>query len=100
MSPPPDPVFVLRSPESEITCARFLIPAAISSTPHLQVRGSLITADQAGNVSIWDLETRRVSRQIRGHSNGVVALDIVNFNEKVLILTQGREGEVKVWDFE
>lgn len=55
----------------------------------------LATGSYDATVKIWDIETGRVIRTLRGHTLGIRALQ---FNDRVLV-TGSLDGSVKIWNW-
>ena len=56
----------------------------------------LYSGDSSGTVHIWDMKIRRVSSTFKAHpGHSVLWMD---FTQTGALLTQGREGWVKIWN--
>lgn len=81
--PPPDPVYTLRGVGNPITALKF------------QTDESLYSGDSKGSIHTWDMKIRRISSTLRAHpGHSVLWMD---FTQTGTLLTQGRDGWVKVW---
>ena len=101
---PPGPFAVLRSHAAPVGVIRFLNLGSHSGSTHSPA--TLVSGDQRGIVFLWDLASRRVAHRVDAHvheatghsttlsTGGVLAVDAAGGR----LLTQGRDGLVKVWD--
>lgn len=81
---PPDPIYTLRGTGDTVTALKF-------HTDH-----TLYSGDSNGTVHIWDMKIRRVLSTLEAHpGHSVLWMD---FTQADTLLTQGRDGWVKVWD--
>lgn len=81
--PPPDPIYTLRGAGNPITAIKF------------QTDKSLYSGDSSGNIHKWDMKIRRISSTLQAHpGHSVLWMD---FTQTGSLLTQGRDGLVKVW---
>ena len=56
----------------------------------------LYSGDSSGTIRIWDMKIRRVSSTLKAHpGHSVLWMD---FTQSGTLLTQGRDGWVKVWN--
>lgn len=81
---PPDPIYTLRGTGDTITALKF------------HSEDVLYSGDSSGTVHIWDMKIRRVSSKLQAHpGHSVLWMD---FTQSGALLTQGRDGWVKVWN--
>ncbi len=58
----------------------------------------LISADEGGNIYIWDLQSGRMMRSLPGHTTGVHSLSFTR-NEQIL-MSSITDGTMIVWDWQ
>ncbi|ESO89339.1 hypothetical protein LOTGIDRAFT_105898 [Lottia gigantea] len=86
--PPPDPIFILRGSISPVSCLH-------APAHSLDI---LYCGNQSGQITVWNLKSRRVTCTIEAHVKSTV-LWLQSLNEKEL-LSQGRDGLIKLWTYE
>lgn len=80
---PPDPIYTLRGVGNPITSLKF------------QTDESLYSGDGNGGVHIWDMKIRRITSTLQPHPGHSVLW--IDFSQTGSLLTQGRDGWVKLW---
>jgi len=104
----PAPVAVLRAHSSPVSVVRFVnltthgSSAVAGDAPH----ATLVSGDHRGTIHVWNLASRRSARRIDAHVHGATGQASTLATGGVLavaaasgrLLTQGRDGLVKVWD--
>ena len=85
---PPPPTGVLRGHSSEVTAARFV---------HADGAGLplILSADADGELRMWSSRTHRAVATAAAHSKAVLSVHAL---EDGKVLSQGRDGYVRVWD--
>ncbi|XP_052807259.1 guanine nucleotide-binding protein subunit beta-like protein 1 [Mya arenaria] len=80
----PDPLYVLRGANSQLSCLKFENSATLWSGTY------------TGHVYSWSMETRRISQTILAHpGHSVLWMEFILGTGS--LLTQGRDGSVKIW---
>lgn len=83
----PNPEFVLRGCDSPVTSLY------LSENKSSECR-KLVSGDQNGFVSVWNLDTRRVVHKIQAHEQSVLKVAIVGD----MLISHGRDGKLCIWD--
>ncbi|KND04800.1 uncharacterized protein SPPG_00502 [Spizellomyces punctatus DAOM BR117] len=83
MAAPPDPVFVLRAHEADVTAVVFIRNNTI-----------LASGDQEGHIILWSVLTRRPIRRWRAHTSGILAIHSVAGDN---LLSHGRDDQLHIW---
>lgn len=80
---PPEPVYILRGHASAVNSLLFL-------------RGNLrlLSGDSSGFIVLWDLTIKRPTAVWKAHGEGIIGIDGWTDGR---ILTQGRDGKIRVW---
>ncbi|XP_028396534.1 guanine nucleotide-binding protein subunit beta-like protein 1 [Dendronephthya gigantea] len=85
--PPPDPIYIFRGLGSPVTAVKFITTG--------EDRQRLLSGDQKGVVSIWDLTTKRAELTLNGHDDkSILNVDYLTDGE---VLSHGRDGNVHIW---
>jgi WD40 repeat protein len=80
----PDPI-------CEIDCDASVISIAISE------RGEIVAGDDDGSISVWDLESRSVIMELKGHEGITCTVNALALKRRRL-LSAGSDSTVRVWD--
>ncbi|TPX41702.1 hypothetical protein SeMB42_g05457 [Synchytrium endobioticum] len=91
-APAPEAEFLFRGHESDVRAVSFLPDG----------RG-LLSADAAGVIVIWSLDTKRPLRKWQAHSRVIYAMEVIQGTSSaptmsLMILSQARDGLLRVWD--
>ncbi len=88
----PDPTTVLRDHQKSVQAICF----------HNERKSLLFSGDVDGKLKVWNLEKRRVQCEHRVYpkDSGLVSMCVGGGGETNTLLTQGRDGSVKIWDIE
>ncbi|ORY07733.1 WD40 repeat-like protein [Basidiobolus meristosporus CBS 931.73] len=81
---PPTPEYIFRGHNGEVNS--------------LTLAGNdqyLLTSDQNGIVIIWDLKDKRSLYKWQAHTSAILSISFIGD----LVISQGREGILKIWDF-
>ncbi|KAK6204647.1 G-protein beta subunit-like protein containing WD repeats [Scheffersomyces amazonensis] len=81
----PEQVFSLRGHSKPVTCLGSVV---------LENRDYLISSDASGLIIIWDIHTKRPYKQWQAHSDTILSVRQI---EEELILSQSRDGTLKIW---
>ena len=83
----PDPIFVLRSKNEDITCLNCYMNTIIS--------GSI-----DGKIKFWNTTSKRVFSELNsGCSSSILYVNVVKYNkEKTILISHNRSGKIKLWD--
>jgi len=83
MKKPPLPLFTLRGHKAPVCAVEFL------------TNDKIVSGDAEGSLIMWDAESRRVEASRRdAHDRGVLSLAV---KDGVMMMSQGREGDIKIW---
>eukprot|EP00128_Syssomonas_multiformis_P012346 Colp12_sorted_trinity150504_noHs@14186 len=88
--PPPDPLFVLRGNAGAVNSVEFHIDPS---------SGELLLTSASGNggIKVWSIATRRPKFEVSAHSSmGALCARSLGRSQ---IISQGRDGELRVWDY-
>lgn len=86
LRPPPTPAYTLRGAGNPVTVLHFTESES----------DMLVSGCQNGRVHIWDLQSRRIKESFEAHS-GRSVLFVKAENGAQKMLTQGRDGYLKIW---
>ncbi|CAB4002349.1 guanine nucleotide-binding subunit beta 1 [Paramuricea clavata] len=86
--PPPDPVYILRGVGSPVTAVEFCTFGGNEQR--------LLSGDQKGIVSIWNLSTKRTEFTLDGHDNKAILT--IQYLKDDTLLSHGRDGNVHIWN--
>ena len=87
-SPAPD--FVLRSRDTPVTCVKFARHAG---------GVVLLSGNQSGAVSVWNLRSRRISFSTDAHPGHAVLWIHCLDGEPTIVLSFGRDGILHRWEW-
>ena len=86
----PDPLFVLRTQNTEVTALCF------------GENNCLFSGGIDGSITMWDLQTRRATAKFQAHNKTILcshpAVQSL-FVSNAGLISQGRDGTVKLWDY-
>lgn len=100
---PPDPTYILRGADAEITSLCYLDTSgkledpSNSGIPSNSNQDSvvLLSGTIDGQIHVWNLKTKRIQSTIHAHSEqSVLWMCPLKHNR---VITQGRDGMVKIW---
>lgn len=82
----PDPVFVLRSKNEDITCIHCYM-------------NTIICGSINGKIKFWDTTSKRVFSELdSGCSSSVLCITIIKYNGgKTILISHNRSGKIKFW---
>ncbi|CAG8519492.1 5593_t:CDS:2 [Paraglomus brasilianum] len=80
---PPSPIYVFRGHSDSVNTLLFY-----------NDNTRLISGDAEGNVTIWDIQSRRPMVRFKAHENSILAVDV--WKDK--LLSHGRDNKIHIWD--